>query len=144
MTILIDNHVKLQQLYDATAAETTQPNLKSELSEFRNRISRQTDHLRRARMQGVVEISLQPITGLDLVDHLERLTVIENTEIDPLERVILFERDLADLCRKCSPHIEKMSADASQLLAELADRCTERADQLRQTIQSTSSIALEK
>jgi hypothetical protein len=144
MTILIDNHVKLQRLYDATAAETTQAHLKSQLLEFSNRISRKADHLRRARMQGVVEISLEPISDLDLNDLLERLIVIENTESDPLEKVIIFERNLAELCRKCSPRIEKMSADAGQLLIELSQECTERADQLSQTIESTSRIVRER
>lgn len=144
MTLLIDKHAKLQRLYDATAAETTQPHLKSQLLEFRKRISRQTDHLRRARTQGVVEISLEPISELDLGYLLERLTVIENTERDSLEKVILFEKNLAELCRKCSPRIEKMSADASQLLTELSQGCTERANQLSRTIESTSRIVLDK
>jgi hypothetical protein len=133
MTILIDSHVKLKRLYDATAEETTQAHLKSQLLEFRNRISRQVDRMHRTRMQSVVEISLEPIRDLDLNDLLERLTVIEDSESDPLEKVIIYERNLAELCGKCSPRIEKMSADASQLLSELSQGCIERADQLNQT-----------
>lgn len=69
---------KLQRLYDATAAETTQVQLKSQLLEFSNRISGQVDRMRRTRMQGVVEISLEPISNLKLNNLLERLIVIEN------------------------------------------------------------------
>jgi hypothetical protein len=130
--MLIDNHVKLQRLYDAAADETTQTRLKSQLLEFSNRISRQVDRMRRTRMQGVVEISLEPIRDLDLNDILERLIVVEINESGPLEKVITYERNLAELCGKCSPRIEKMSADASQLLSELSQACVERADQLSQ------------
>lgn len=129
MTILIDNHVKLQRLYDAAATKTTDADLKSQLLEFSNRISRRIDSMRRARM-GVVEISLEPISDLDLNVLLERLIVVENTESDPVEKLIFFERDLAELCGKCSPRIEKMSADASLLLRELSQECIDRAEQL--------------
>ena len=86
--------------------------------------------MRRARVQGVVEISLEPIGGLNLDDQLDRLTKIENSEISSLEKVIRFERELAELCRKCSPRIEKMSAGASQLINELSQESDERANQL--------------
>ena len=129
MTLLIDNHAELQQLYH-DAAQTAQRGLMAQLLEFNNRISRQMEHLRRARMQGVVEISLEPISGLNLDEQLNRLTKIENCEISPIEKLIRFERELAELCRKCSPHIEKMSTGASQLINELSQESDERAKKL--------------
>jgi hypothetical protein len=127
-SILIDNHLRLKQLYDALAIESAQPDLKAQLIEFSKTVSKQVDGIRRARMNSV-EISLEPIDDLQLGDLLARLHVVTNAE-SPLERLINVERILSELYSQCAPRIERMSAEGSQLFSDLSQGCVERANWL--------------
>ena len=129
MSVLIDSQGKLRQFYDDAAAKTTQPKLKSYLLENSNIVLKQTDMMRRARMQSVVEIALGPINEPKLNDVLERLHVAERIE-DPLDKLAIYEKTLSELYVRCASLIEQMSADTSQLLLELSQQCVERAELL--------------
>ncbi len=129
MSVLLDSQGKLRQFYDDAAAKTNQPKLKSYLLENSNIVLKQTDMMRRARMQSVVEIALGPINEPKLNDVLERLHVAERVE-DPLDKLAIYEKTLSELYVRCSSLIEQMSADTSQLLLELSQQCVERAELL--------------
>lgn len=129
MSVLIDSQGKLRQFYDDTAAKTTQPKLKSYLLENSNIVLKQTDMMRRVRMQSVVEIALGPINEPKLNDALERLHVAERIE-DPFDKLAIYEKTLSELYVRCASLIEQMSADTSQLLLELSQQCVERAELL--------------
>ncbi len=133
MSVLIDSQSKLKRLYDEAAEKTNQLKLKSHLLETSNTVLKQTDMMRRARMQSVVEIALEPINGLKLNDVLDRLLVAERNTIDHLDKVAVYEKALSELYVRCSSLIEQMSADTSRLLLELSQECVERANWLSQT-----------
>jgi predicted transcriptional regulator len=132
MSVLIDSQSKLKRFYDEAAEKTNQLKLKSHLLETSNIVLKQTDMMRRARMQSVVEIALEPIDGLKLNDVLERLLVAERNEADHLDKVAVYEKALSQLYARCSSLIEQMSADTSRLLLELSQECVERANWLSQ------------
>ena len=133
MTMLMDNQGRLKRLYDAAAKEHQEANLKSQLMHFIESIVKQTDVMRRTRMQSVVEMTLEPISELDLSDLLARLAATENEKASSLKKIVDFERGLSELYARCSPRVAQMSADATQLLTELSLECTERARGLSET-----------
>jgi hypothetical protein len=132
MSVLIDSQSKLKRFYDEAAAKTDQLKLKSHLLENSNIVLKQTDMMRRVRMQSVVEIALEPINGSKLNDVLERLHVAEKNAADHLDKVAVYEKALSELYVRCSSLIEQMSADTSRLLLELSQKCVERASWLSQ------------
>lgn len=133
MTSLIESESKLEQLYEATAQATKHPELKSLLSNFRKSSLKRIEMMRRARVESVVEMALEPITGLNLTELLARVnTTVQNGHVANIEKLMTLERTISDLYARASPKIMRISADTGELLRTLSRESAERLQHLGQ------------
>ncbi|MGA2240140.1 MAG: hypothetical protein ABSG74_13115, partial [Candidatus Bathyarchaeia archaeon] len=122
---------KLKQLYETLTKETSEPKLKSLLSDYDTNSSRRMEMMRRTRVESVVEFMLEPITGLKLSEPIAAIkTTIENQAASGLEKAATVERIISELYATASPKIMATSADAGELLARLSRESMERVHEL--------------
>lgn len=131
MTLLIENEAKLKDLYEKNAEATSEPTLKSLLSDFGKGTGKRIDMMQRARVESVVEMALEPITGLKLAELLAKIdTITESKSLTDLEKVAAVEGMTSELYARASPKIMHMSADAGELLMALSHQSEQRKHQL--------------
>jgi len=131
MTLLIDSQRKLKDLYERTSKETDDASLKSLLSQLGRRSSVRIDKIQRARIESVVEIALEPVTGLKLSTTLARITsTIGDQSTSSLEKLATLENAVSELYAKASPKIAQISADTSELLSALSRESLERSNEI--------------
>jgi hypothetical protein len=131
MTSLIESENGLKQLYEATARATEQPELKSLLTDFAKSSVKRIEMMRRARVESVVEIALEPITGLRLSELLATIDgTIQNERASSIQKLMTLERTISDLYARASPKVVRISADAGELLSMLSRESTGRLGHL--------------
>ncbi len=131
MTLLIESETKLEELYETTAQATKQPELKSLLSDFGKSSLKRMEMMRRARVESVVEIALEPITGLKLTELLAMInTSVQNRRVANIDKLMTVERTISDLYAGASSKIVRISADAGELLRTLSRESIQRLRQL--------------
>jgi hypothetical protein len=75
----------------------------------------------------VVEIALEPITGLRLSELLATIDgTIQNERASIIQRLMTLERTISDLYARASPKVVRISADAAELLSMLSRESTGR------------------
>lgn len=137
MSLLIASEKKLHELYEIAGNETTEDNLKAFLSDSGKKSLMRMNLMQRARVERVVEITLEPITGLQLADLTAGINnAIENGNASPLEKTLRLERAMAELYTRTSPKIMQISSDTAELLLELSHESIERQHELEQYVQS--------
>jgi glutamate synthase domain-containing protein 3 len=135
MSLLSEAEGKLKQLYETLTKETSEPKLKSLLSDYDRSSSKRMEMMRRTRVESVVEFMLEPITGLKLAEPIAAIkTTIEKQSPSGLEKAITVERIISELYAAASPKIMSTSADAGELLARLSRESMERVHELDQYI----------
>jgi glutamate synthase domain-containing protein 3 len=137
MSLLSEAESKLKQLYETLTKETSEPKLKSLLSDYDTNSSRRMEMMRRTRVESVVEFMLEPITGLKLAEPISAIkTTIEKQSLSSLEKAVTVERIISELYSSASPKTMPTSADAGELLARLSRESMERVHELEQYIKS--------
>lgn len=132
ITSLIGMEGRIKEFYEAKAATTERPDLKSLLGEFANSNSRRMEMIRRTRIESVVEMTLEPIAGLKLAEPLAEInSTIRDERIADMEKLSNLERIVSDIYVRASAKIMTMSAETSQLLETLARQSMERVAELR-------------
>lgn len=127
MTSLIESENRLKQLYEATAQATERPELKSLLTDFAKSSVKRIEMMPRARVESVVEIALEPITGLRLSELLATIDgTIQNERASVIQKLMTLERTISDLYARASPKVVRISADAGELLSMLSRESTGR------------------
>jgi glutamate synthase domain-containing protein 3 len=135
MSLLSEAEGKLKRLYETLVKETSEPKLKSLLSDYDRSSSKRLEMMRRTRVESVVEFMLEPITGLKLAEPIAAIkTTIEKQSLSGLEKAITVERIISELYVAASPKIMSTSADAGELLARLSRESMERVNELDQYI----------
>jgi hypothetical protein len=131
MTSLIGSETKLRELYETTTEATDDAKLKAILVEFGKNCSKRLEMMQRARRESVVEMMLQPITGLKLGELASKIDkTFENKSVGGLERLIALEETLSELYARASPGTMEISADTGQLLISLSHESMERKHEL--------------
>jgi hypothetical protein len=131
MTSLIGSETKLRELYETTTEATDDAKLKATLVEFGKNCSKRLEMMQRARRESVVEMMLQPITGLKLGELTSKIDkTFENTSLGGLERLIALEETVSELYARASPGTMEISADTGQLLIALSRESIERKHEL--------------
>jgi hypothetical protein len=131
MTSLIGSETKLRELYETTIGATDDAKLKAVLVEFSKNCLKRLEMMQRARRESVVEMMLQPITGLKLAELAAKIDkTFENTSVGGLERLIALEETVSELYARASPGTMQISADTGQLLMTLSRESMERKDEL--------------
>jgi hypothetical protein len=133
MSLLSEAESLLRQLYQTLVKETSEPKLKSLLSDYHNNCSKRIEMIRRTRVESVVEFMLAPITGLKLAEPMTAInTAIENMTASGVEKAAAVERIISELYAAASPKIMATSSDAGELLARLSRESMEKAHELEQ------------
>jgi hypothetical protein len=133
MTSLIEVEGKLGQLYEAIKKETDDPNLKALLTGYERNSLRGIESMRRARIESVVEIMLEPITNLKLAEPIARINAsIAGRTASNLEKAIAVGKLVCELYAMASPKVMNTSADAGELLLTLSRESIERVHELEQ------------
>jgi len=135
MSLLSEAEGKLKQLYETLTKETSEPKLKSLLSDHDRSSSKRLEMMRRTRVESVVEFMLEPITGLKLAEPISAIkTTIEKQSLSGLEKAVTVERIISELYAAASPKIMPTSSDAGELLARLSRESIERVHELEEHI----------
>jgi glutamate synthase domain-containing protein 3 len=135
MSLLSEAEGKLKQLYETLTKETSEPKLKSLLSDYDRSSSKRLEMMRRTRVESVVEFMLEPITGLKLAEPISAIkTTIEKQSLSGLEKAVTVERIISELYAAASPKIMPTSSDAGELLARLSRESMERVHELEEHI----------
>jgi len=135
MTLLIGSETKLRELYETAAEATGDANLKSLLFKFGKNASKRLEMMQKARRESVVEMMLQPITGLKLAELGSKIEgTIEDARVGELQKLIILEDTVSDLYAKASPGTMQISADTGQLLMILSRESIERKHELERYV----------
>ncbi len=138
MTSLIEIEGKLGQLYEAMEKETDEPKLKALLSDYDRSSAKRMEMMRRARVESVVEIMLEPITNLKLAEPIAKINAaVGSKSLGNLEKAIALERLVSELYVAASPKIMQTSAVAGELLVTLSRESMERLQELQQHVRSS-------
>ena len=138
MRLLIENERKLEEHYERAAKAAGDPELRILLSNSSKIGLKRIERLRRARVETVVEIALEPITDLKLNDLLTSIdSTIGNTRISDLEKTQALERTISELYSRTSPKINQISAETGELLSSFADESKERLIELKPYVRPT-------
>jgi hypothetical protein len=135
MSLLSEAEGRLKQLFETLTKETSEPKLKSLLSDCDRSSSKRMEMMRRTRVESVVEFMLEPITGLKLAEPISAIkTTIEKQSLSGLEKAVTVERIISELYAAASPKIMPASSDAGELLARLSRESMERVHELEEHI----------
>lgn len=138
MTSLIETERMLGRLYEETAQATNDLRLRTLLTDLGKKSSKRTDVMQRARVESVIEIALEPISGLHVADLFAPVrATIENGKAGSLERLVSAERLVSELYSRASPKVAQISADASDALMSFSQESAERATELEKYIKPT-------
>jgi hypothetical protein len=131
MAILIESERKLKELYERTAEGTSHAELKSLVSEYGKNSSKRMEAMRRARVETVVEMALQPITSLKFGELLGNISAtIQSVRMSNLEKLRVLEKVVSELYAEASPKITQISAETGELLAALSRESVEHEREL--------------
>lgn len=131
MSLLTESERKLKEVYEAAAKTSNDPQLKALLSDFGRNSSKRIERIRTARIETVVEMTLESITGLRLTEPLTRINAtIENGQMSNLEKLLTLERAISELYSRTSPKVKQISAETGELLTALCDESTARVLEL--------------
>ncbi|WP_455363419.1 hypothetical protein [[Eubacterium] cellulosolvens] len=137
MTILIESEEKLSKLYEAMAQGADDPRLRSLVSDYNKNSLKRIEMMRRARVERVVEIALEPITSLKLADPIAEINAAtENESLSKLDKAIALEKTVSELYAMASPKIMQTSADTGELLLALSRESSERINELEKHLKS--------
>lgn len=137
MTILIESEEKLSKLYEAMAQGADDPRLRSLVSDYNKNSLKRIEMMRRARVERVVEIALEPITSLKLADPIAEINAAtENESLSKLDKAIALEKTVSELYATASPKIMQTSADTGELLLALSRESSERINELEKHLKS--------
>ena len=135
MTLLIECEEKLEHYYQMASGRMDNPQLGTVLADYSKEISRNVQSMRRARVETVVEMALEPITDLNLAQSVRSIDgVIEVGKAGYLHGLMTMEGAVSQLYLQASPKIANMSAEASELLMRLSRDSIERVHKLEQTL----------
>lgn len=131
MTVLIESERKLGELYEIASSEADDAKVKFLLSDSEKNSSTRIEKMQRARVESVVEMALEPLSGLELGELLTRIrATLQSDRMSNLEKVTNLERALSELYARASPKVAQISADTSELLMALSRESMERLCEL--------------
>ena len=135
MSLLIESEKKLKGLYEVSLNEISQEKLKRFILEAGKHSSKRIDLMQRARVERVVEMTLEPITDLKLTDLVARINdIIESGNTNNLEKIMRMEKAISELYVRVAPKIMGISSDTGELLLELSRESIEQQSELEQQI----------
>ena len=136
MAVLIESEGKLKEFYERAAEGISRAELKSLFSEYGKNCSKRMEAMRKARVETVVEMALEPITSPKFAELLGRInSTIQSVRVSNLEKLKTVERTVSELYAEASPKITQISAETAELLAALSRESAEHARELERYLQ---------
>jgi len=131
MSLLIECENKLQKYYLTASAATSDSQLATVLADFAKSISRSVASMQRARVETVVEMTLEPISNLKIADQISSINRgIEIGKAGYVQALTPLEGAVSQLYLQVSPKLASMSAETGELLLKLAREGNERVNAL--------------
>jgi len=127
VSLLIELESTIAEFYKASAERTSRRDLREVFLALEKANLKRRESLSRVRQGTVIEMSLEPITGLQLEEyelHVKR--VMEDGNLDDLQKAIALESITQDLYGRVSDKVANVSADTSELLSRLSQESLER------------------
>lgn len=131
VSTLVELQSVVAELYKASAESVESSDLRELLLTFAKSSQEGIESLTRVRRETVIEMSLEPITGLRLDDQrLSVKQIIADQNLDHRHKAIALEQIVQDLCNKTSEKVAYISADTSELLKRLSEESSNRKSRL--------------
>jgi len=131
MSLLIQTEAKMKEFYARVGKEIGEEETRLYFEQLAKYSSRRIDLMQKARVERVMEMTLEPITDLNLTDLITRFNdIIQDRNIRPLEKAARLEKTVSEVYTRTSPKIMQTSPDAGELLLELSHESLERKNQL--------------
>ena len=135
MSLLIESERKLKGLYEETLRETDEEKLKLFISETCKQNSKRVELMQKARIERVVEMTLEPITDLELTDLITRITnIVESRNVSNVQKTMRMEKTISELYVKVAPKIMGISSDTGDLILALSHESNDRQKILEQYV----------
>jgi len=120
MGILTNIEEKVSKLYENIAQKIKDMKLKDLFLSFSEKIREQKETLTETRRRTVTEMTLEPITGLELNKQLAEIDSIIKSEEFTFDKLLELEDILSGLFKTVAKKIAHISADVSFLLDNLS------------------------
>jgi len=137
MSLLIQTEGKLTEYYERTGKGTRDEKLRAFFTQLAKYSSSRINLIQKVRVERVMELTLEPITDLNLTDLIATFDdAVRDENIPPLEMACRLEKTISKLYARASPRIMQASPDTGELLLELSRENLERGRELEQYTRS--------
>jgi len=127
ISFLMQCENKLKEFYEAAAQKTDQTKLKSLFHTFSEQNLEHKGKMEKARRETLVEMALEPITGLRLNDCVAQIdAIIKNDNMNSVEKAVILEKVMQKLYSEASSKVMNASADTGELLSRLFQESVDR------------------
>jgi len=127
ISLLIQCENKLQAFYQGEAEKTKSAELKSLFQDFSEKNKEHKDKMEKTRRETLVEMALEPITGLNLNEHLTQIeSIIKKNNMDSVEKTLVLEEVMQKLYSAASVKVMNASAETGELLRKLSEESVDR------------------
>jgi rubrerythrin len=132
MNFLIELEDKIANFYKEAAERVRQDGLKELFLSFNRRNLERRDTIDRVKRETVLEMTLEPITGLRLENYIQRIDDIIRNEkaADPIDKSLRMEEIVYRLYNEVSVKVMYMSAGTSEMLKTLSKENANRRNKL--------------
>jgi len=128
---LIELESMIAKFYRASAERSEISGSKEIFLAFEKANRQRIDSLDRVRRETVVEMSLEPITGLGLGEHMLHVKrMIEGESLADTQKALALESVMKDIYCQASRKLEYVSAEARELLNKFSIESSRRRDLL--------------
>jgi len=127
ISLLIQCENKLETFYQGEAEKTKSAKLKPLFKDFSEKNKEHKDKMEKTRRETLVEMALEPITGLNLNEHLAQIdSIIKKHNMDSVEKTIVLEEIMQKLYSEASSKVINASAETGELLRKLSEESVDR------------------
>jgi len=131
MSFTMEIESKLADFYKNAAERVEQSKLRKLFSTFFEDSLDRRDTLTKVQRETVIEMTLEPIIGLKLEEHMLQIErIIDNEKATHLEKAIALERINRELYDEASVKVRYTSADASEVLSRFSQESANRMNTL--------------
>jgi len=129
MSSLIELESMIAEFYRASAERSELSGLKELFLAFDRANQQRIGSLDKVRRETIIEMSLEPITGLELGKHRLRVKrTIKDENLGNREKAVALEGIMQDVYSKASRKLEYVSAEACELLNRFHSESSRRKD----------------
>ena len=143
ISFLIELEEKITEFYRAAAEKVIQDELRETFLSFSREDSKHKNSLSKVRRETVVEMSLEPITGLKLEERFLLInSVLKDNSLNDLKKALALEEMMQELYITASKRVIYISADMSVLMDGLSEDNSRRKVYIDRALYKLTSTLL--